>query len=202
MDVKRILVVGEDALCCALGEKMVAAALPGWSLAGPAIDTKGVTKLIPALPRYSEQAKFVQPVLCIADTDGQCVKQWLQKNVPVRSHKNMLVRLAVNEAESWLMADQEGFAQGLQVEKRRLPRSPDDVLDAKAAVLVALSKSRQRYIREEAVSRSNPFRQGSGYNIHLCAFVKSHWSVERARSSSPSLERAVKHLQRVANEYE
>ena len=89
---KRILVVGEDALCCALGEKLVAAALPGWSLAGPAIDTKGVTKLIPALPRYSEQAQFVQPVLCIADTDGQCVKQWLQKNVPARSHKNMLVR--------------------------------------------------------------------------------------------------------------
>ena len=67
---KRILVVGEDALCCALGEKLVAAALPGWSLAGPAIDTKGVTKLIPALPRYSEQAQFVQPVLCIADTVG------------------------------------------------------------------------------------------------------------------------------------
>ena len=27
---KRILVVGEGALCCALGERLMAAGLPGW----------------------------------------------------------------------------------------------------------------------------------------------------------------------------
>ena len=41
----QILVVGEDALCCALGERLVAACLPGWKLAQTSIDTKGVTKL-------------------------------------------------------------------------------------------------------------------------------------------------------------
>ncbi|WP_157982667.1 hypothetical protein [Simplicispira lacusdiani] len=196
----RILVVGEDALCCALGEKLVAAALPGWSMAGPSIDTKGVTKLIPALPRYVEQAQYVQPVLCIADTDGRCVKEWLQMHAPVRSHKNLLLRLAVNEAESWLLADQEGFAAGLHVEKRKLPRLPDEVLDAKSAVLQALAKSKQRQIRDEAVSRTNQARQGPGYNLHLCNFVKSSWSVERAKQSSPSLDRAFRHLQRMKDD--
>lgn len=202
MGVKRILVVGEDALCCALGEQLVSAALPGWTLAGRPIDTKGVTKLIPALPRYAEQAEFVQPVLCIADTDGQCVKEWLRKNTPVHRHKNLLVRLAVSEAESWLLADQEGFAQGLQVEKRKLPRSPDDVLDAKFTVLQMLAKSKQRYIRDEAVSRIDRARQGPGYNIHLSNFVRSSWSAERARLSSPSLERAFRHLQRLGDDSE
>lgn len=198
---KRILVVGEDALCCALGEQLVAAALPEWSLAGPSIDTKGVTKLIPALPRYVEQAQFVQPVLCIADTDGKCVKEWLRKHAPERSHKHLLLRLAVCEAESWLLADHEGFAKGLHVEKRQLPRLPDEMVDAKGVVLRVLAKSKQRYIRDEAVSRTDRARQGPGYNIHLCNFVKSLWSAERAKLMSPSLERAFRHLQRMGHDY-
>ena len=68
----RILVVGEDTLCCALGERLVAACLPDWQLAQPSIDTKGVTKLQPSLPRYLSLARSLHPVLCIADTDGQC----------------------------------------------------------------------------------------------------------------------------------
>ncbi len=192
---KRILVVGEDALCCALGEQLVLAALPGWAVAGRPIDTKGVTKLIPALPRYAEQARFVQPVLCIADTDGHCVKEWLHRNSPANGHQNLLIRLAVTEAESWLLADQEGFAHGLQVEKRRLPRAPDDVLDAKGALLQLLTKSKLRYIRDEAVSPTDRTRQGPGYNLHLSNFVRAFWNAERARESSPSLARAFKHLQ-------
>lgn len=197
MGVKRILVVGEDALCCALGEQLVMAALPGWVMAGQPIDTKGVTKLIPALPRYAEQAQFVQPVLCVADTDGQCVKEWLRRNAPVNRDGNLLIRLAVTEAESWLLADQEGFAHGLQVERRKLPRTPDELLDAKSVLLQILAKSKLRYIRDEAVSATDRTRQGPGYNMHLSNFVRASWNVERARLSSPSLERAFQHLRKL-----
>lgn len=190
----RILVIGEDSLCCALGEQLVASILPDWTLAGPAIDTKGVTKLIAALPRYAEQARFVQPVICIADTDGQCVKQWLEKHSPARLHSHFLLRLAVNEAESWLIADQEGFAGALHVDKKKLPLRPDEVIDAKGLVLQVLAKSKLRPIRDEAVSRTDRTRQGPGYNLHLCNFVKSDWSAERARLASPSLARACAYL--------
>ena len=193
----RILVVGEDALCCVLGEKLVATMLPSWELAGVSIDTKGVTKLIAALPRYVEQARFVQPVLCIADTDGQCVKQWLGRNLPRSGHSDFLLRLAVIEAESWLLADQEGFAGALQVDQRKVPNRPDDVPDAKGCMLRLLARSRLRHIREEAVSRTDRTRQGPGYNLHLCDFVRTAWSAERAKMVSPSLRRACEHLRRM-----
>lgn len=66
----RLLVIGEDLLCCALGERIVEQCLPGWTLASPPINTGGITKLRVALPRYAMQARHVQPVFCLADTDG------------------------------------------------------------------------------------------------------------------------------------
>lgn len=42
--VTRIRVAGEDALCCALGERLVATVLPDWQLSGEPINTGGVTK--------------------------------------------------------------------------------------------------------------------------------------------------------------
>ena len=50
---KQILVVGEDALCCALGLKLVAIAMPGWTVSSAPINTRGVTKLLAALPRVT-----------------------------------------------------------------------------------------------------------------------------------------------------
>lgn len=66
-------VVGEDGLSCALGVRLASDVLRQ-SLAQPPIDTKGVTKLVPALPRYAQLAAR-KPVLCIADTDGKCAKE-------------------------------------------------------------------------------------------------------------------------------
>ena len=68
----RVLVVGEDALCCAFGERLVHTILPDWTLARESINTGGITKLKPNLYRYVEQAHHVQPVVCVADTDGRC----------------------------------------------------------------------------------------------------------------------------------
>jgi hypothetical protein len=41
---KQILVVGEDPLTCALGERLVAELLPEWSVPFSPINTKGITK--------------------------------------------------------------------------------------------------------------------------------------------------------------
>ena len=68
-------------------------------------------------------------------------------------------------------------------------KAPDDVLDAKGALLHLLTKSKLRYIRDEAVSPADRTRQGPGYNLHLSNFVRAFWNAERARESSPSLAR-------------
>lgn len=190
----RMLVVGEDAPCCALGEQLVQTVLPTWRLAGPSINTNGITKLVPSLFRYAEVARHVQPVLCIADTDGGCPSKLLASWRPRNAPDGLVLRLAVNEAESWLLADRQAFAAAFEVPSNRVPRHADDIPDPKSLVLSLVAKSRRRVFRDEMVSRTNPCKPGTGYNLHVCAFVREHWSALRARHASDSLDRALKRL--------
>ena len=194
----RLLVVGEDMLCCALAESIVACTLPTWKLSLPPINKGGVTKLRSALSRYAVQARHVQPVFCLADTDGQCAVEWLQRWRPSRMPASLILRLAVNEAESWVLADRSGFARCMGVPNGKIPAGVDQLVDPKALVLQLVGKSKSRRIRTEMVSASDPMKQGTGYNLHLCQFVRSHWDAERARELSPSLDRAMRSLQALA----
>ena len=192
---KQILIVGEDPLTCALGERLVAELLPGWYMTLSPINTKGITKLVPELPRFVRQAEH-QPVLCIADTDGKCAKVLLSKWLPTALPENFSLRLAVSEAESWLLADSKALANYLEIAEKHVSKAPDEEADPKRHMLTLARKSKKRDIRLEVVSQTDVSKQGSGYNPHLCQFVKAHWSAQRAADNSPSLARAI---HRIAN---
>lgn len=188
---KRMLVVGEDALSVALGERLVAAGLPGWEMPSPAINTGGVTKLVKALPRYIEQSRHVQPVLCVADTDGRCavtlLGEWLPRTVP----GHFMLRLAVSEAESWILADRSALAAYFEISAERIPPRPEELPDPKRKLLDLARRSGQRPVRQEVVSAQDASKPGPGYNLHLRDFVSRHWDARRAAEHSPSLARAL-----------
>lgn len=190
---KHLLVVGEDALCVALGERLVAQVLPEWTVSR-SIDKRGITRLVPDLPRYAEHAQHVQPVLCIADCDGQCAVHLIAKWSPIHAGERFLLRLAVSEAECWLLADAQAFSEGLAVPVNKVPRDPEALPDAKSTVLQLARRSQKRRIREELVSSADPAKPGAGYNVHLCDLVRTRWQALRAAQQSPSLGRAVRHL--------
>lgn len=194
----RILLVGEDQLCLALGRRLVEFVLPRWLVTGE-LDTKGITRLVPRLPDYALQAKHVQPVLCIADTDGACASVLLREWLPHPTVPRFLLRLAVQEAESWALADADAFASALAVPRSKVPRHPEALEDAKGAVLRLARRSKIRRVREEVVSTIDPARPGAGYNLHLCAFVKAHWRAGIAAAQAPSLQRAVARLGTLAS---
>jgi hypothetical protein len=186
----RMFVIGEDGLCCALGTKLVTDVLGG-SLAQPAVDTKGVTNLKRNLARYTQIA-HLYPVLCLADTDGQCAlllrRQWLGGKAPDRFH----LRLAVPEVESWVMADREALANFFRLSEPLIPDRPDELPDAKQALLNLAKRSRYQPVCQEIVTRTgNP---GTGYNVHLRTFVLQYWQPRRAQAHSPSLARAIRRL--------
>ena len=187
----RVLLVGEDTLSCALGERLIATCLPSWQLARPPINTGGVTKLVKALPRYQEQAIHVQPVLCIADTDGHCALELVRTWLPPNSPRRLILRLAVTEAECWLLADRQGFAEFLGVPVAKVPGRPEEETDAKRVVLTLARRSRHRTMRDEIVSPRDRVKPGAGYNLHLASFARGQWSAERAAAASPSLQRAI-----------
>lgn len=186
-----MFVIGEDSLCCALATKLVESVL-GWSLAQPAVDTKGVTNLQKNLSRYTQIARL-HPVLCLADTDGQCAlqlrEQWLPANAPNHFH----LRLAVPEIESWIMADRKALGSFLGIAPSTIPDHPDDLPDAKQTIINLAKRSRQRHIRQELVSGQGS-RRGAGYNTHLRGFVARDWRPYAAEAHSPSLARAIQRL--------
>lgn len=190
----RIFLVGEDQLCLALGQRMVEFALPRWFVTG-SVDKKGITNLLPRLGDYALQAQHVQPVLCIADTDGACAAELVTRWLPPTRTSRLLLRLAVQEAESWALADGEAFAGALHVPRAKVPRDPEALADAKRVVLDLARRSTNRRVREEVASSTNPATPGTGYNLHLCGFVKTHWRAGVASQQSPSLRRAVERLQ-------
>jgi hypothetical protein len=193
---RQMYVIGEDALCCALGERLVTDVL-GWSLAQPAVDTKGVSNLAKGLPRYRNLARL-HPVLCVADSDGRCPVELLARWMPSAT-RDFLLRLAVSESESWLLADHEALSDYFGVPLNKLPARPDDSMDAKRQLLTLASKARQRVIRQEVVSAFDPSKPGSGYKLHMGHFARQRWSPKRAAERSPSLRRAISSLERLGS---
>lgn len=188
----QMFVIGEDAVCCALGMKLVTDVLD-WRIAQPVVDTKGVTKLLPELSRYAGLTR-VHPVLCIADTDGKCALELSREWRPRRTNDAFLLRFAVTEAESWLLADVDALARYFDVPEARIPARPDDVRDAKRAVVDLARRSRRKIIRHEVISTIDASKPGVGYNAHLCVFATQHWRPLEAAQRSPSLQRAVRRL--------
>lgn len=187
-----IYVIGEDVLCCTIGEQLARDIL-GWALAQPAINKKGITNLVKDLPRHIGLAR-VYPVLCVADTDRNCVKDLRRRWLPEHTPERFLLRLAVPMIESWLMADREALADFFGVAVSKVPQNPDEEPNTKWVMLNLAKRSRHRTLREEVVLTFDSSKPGAGYNTHLRNYVTSNWRVHEAVQRSPSLARAVHRL--------
>lgn len=186
-----LTLVGEDALCCELGKKLVSVALPKWTISGHPVDKRGITRLLPELHRYAQCARRVRPVLCIADTDHKCAVEMRDKWLPNDAPPKLLLRLAVPEAESWVLADKEAVAEFFEVPLNSIPRQPEQIVDPTSEVLAIANRSRKRHLRVEMLGNGNRLRAGPGYNQHLTRLVAQTWDVARAERNSRSLARAV-----------
>ncbi|MBQ9578911.1 MAG: hypothetical protein IJR28_05200 [Ottowia sp.] len=193
---RRIFLVGEDALCCALGQRLAAYCLPQWELMPPPYDAGGVTKLQKRLTKYIDFSRQ-QPVLCIADTDGKCAV-YLLRDWKIRPSAQFVLRLAATEAESWVLADRQGFSKAFGVPLNKLPHCPDEEADPKRLIMSLVARSKVRLLREEMLAARDPSRRGLGYTLHLADFVRGQWDIETAAQHSPSLARAVAHVSRLA----
>ena len=100
-------------------------------------------------------------------------------------------------AESWVLADRQGFSQAMKVPLNKLPQCPDEESDPKRLILTLVKKSKVRQFSNEVVSSADPSKPGTGYNLHLGAFVRNQWDARGAAQHSPSLARAVMHLERL-----
>jgi hypothetical protein len=142
------------------------------------------------------QAAKGTPFVVLTNLDEYtCPAELIADWLPVPKHPNLLVRVAVREVESWILADPENFSRFIGVSTITIPRQTDDLVDAKAALVALGRKSRFRLIRDSIVPRrGSTAKQGPGYNGCLGQFVREQWNINAASMNSPSLARTIKRL--------
>ena len=135
------------------------------------------------------------PFLVLADLEAQCAPKQINEWLNIPKHHNLLFRIAVREAESWLLADRSGFASFLNIKKELIPTNPDGINDPKKLLINLAKQSRRRTLRQAIVPISGrTARIGPDYNGQLSYFVSNMWNISEAMENSESLRRTVKAL--------
>lgn len=136
------------------------------------------------------------PILLLTDLDQHpCPPGLIQSWFHAELHQNLICRVAVREVESWLLADQLGFANFLGISPAQMPLRPDQIPHPKQFLVNLARRARIRALRESIVPRNGSTAvQGPDYNGCLGDFVRNHWNCNAAAELSPSLRRARERL--------
>ena len=142
-----------------------------------------------------------QVMLVLTDLDrANCLVEFRDQWLPTAPPQNLLLRVAVREVESWVLADHIAM-RALIGAKGVLPAAPDELADPKQSLL-KLAKSAPKQVRADLLKNiGGNLAQGLGYNARLTAWINSEWSPQRAAERSPSLARARLRLNEVVGAY-
>lgn len=137
------------------------------------------------------------PFLVLTDLDRfECPQALIDDWLNAPKHANLLLRVAVREAEAWLLADAANFAGFLGIRLELVPENIEAIEDPKQTLINLARRSPRRNIREDLCPRPNSTsRVGPNYNGRLASFVSSNWRPELARAKSESLDRAIMRLE-------
>ena len=144
------------------------------------------------VPQFLAASRGI-PHIVLTDLDNNvCASNLLHDWFGNRTEKNLLVRIAVREIESWLLADSDGFAKFARIPVNKVPVNPDRLDDPKQFLINLFRKSKSKRLAQEIIPEQGSTASiGPGYNYHLSEFVNSAWSLERAVIQSDSLRKAV-----------
>jgi hypothetical protein len=147
-------------------------------------------------------ASNVIPHIVMTDLDTyscppDLLKDWCVGVLPAR----MLMRIAVREVESWLLADRSGIANLIKVPVVKIPSLPDELPDPKQVLLNLARHSRsRRFVSEFVPATGSKAKHGPAYNQHLSRFAAQDWDSSRAALASPSLQRSMRRIKEFAQQ--
>lgn len=142
---------------------------------------------------FNKAAKIL-PFIILADLDEtECAPVKKQNWIPFEQHPNLFFHIAINEGESWLLADHDSISSYLGVSLAILKRDARDantINDPKQYLLNLAKKSRRKIIQEGIVPKRYS-KVGPLYNTIMSDFVQNYWNIQKARSHSESLDRFI-----------
>ena len=192
----------EDRLLAALGERLLREFGQKYCMRGDPKIMHGKHNIDRGVPVWNASAgEGVVLFLVLRDLDSPA---GADENCPAKEsdrlcqnrHPNLMLRFAVFEAESWLLADADKLASFLELGSLYVPNPVDEIANPK---IFLLSQIRQRSNNPDISSGMLPqtrgtAKTGSVYNDTLAEFVANKWSPNRAAKKSESLRRALYRL--------
>ena len=185
--------VVEDNLQFGLLRKIIREVRPDMEFGEP-IGRRGNDYIKQNLRSYNEASRHL-PFLILTDLDQDaCPIALIKKWITFDKHPNLLFRIAVREAEAWLLADRGNLAKFLSVAVSRISLHPETIDDPKQYLIGLARRSRRREIREDIVPIGTA-KAGPAYNLQLAQFIDKFWNWEVAQQNSESLSRLIRCLQ-------
>ncbi len=194
-----INIVVEDDLSAAFARRLVCEASNDLCVAYrfPALSrthaSPGSGYIMSNIKRFNEAARH-QPFLVLLDLDDRsCAPDLIGALLPSGINSKLLLRVAVREVESWLMADREAFARLLGISSSLVPNNTDCIHDPKKTLFSLVRRSRSRKLKEGILPKDTA-SIGPLYNHMLIAFLNDHWRSENAALNSRCLSKAIRSL--------
>ncbi len=168
---------------------------------------KGNSYLQQKAQSFNKGARKECSIFMLTDLDSpqDCPPGLIQSWIRGPLNPYFLIRVAVMEVESWVMADRVGFANFLSIPIHRIPSPTVDILNPKEFLVSLARKSQKKRVRQALVpGPGTNLSVGPQYNEYLSDFIQDHWNLERAATVSPSLKRTIDRLtqEMVTNEQE
>jgi len=191
-----IVLAVEDELLGTLGEKILNQARPDLQVANTYL-CSGSGKLRSRLAAFNNACQAM-PHLVLTDLDKEvCAPEMIAKwTQGLHINQGLYLRIAVREAEAWVLADRIAFAGFLNIAVNRVHPYPEQLDDPKAE-LIRLAMSSPRAALRRALTPIGKAKQGPEHNDVLIAFLNEKWDFGRAAANAPSLARAGASLARV-----
>lgn len=130
------------------------------------------------------------PRIVLVDLDRKfpCAPSLVSTWLPHRSPQ-MVLRVAVQSIEAWLLADRERFAAFFGVPASSVPERPEDLPNPKQEAVGLARRSRRTEVCMDMLPRPGSGRRvGPAYTSRLIEFVQNVWRPEVAAQRSPSLK--------------
>lgn len=168
--------------------------------AGPVYGKGGKPLLDARIASWNRSAiRLPWLVLRDLDHDADCAPALIAKLLG-RSAPQMCFRVAVREAEAWLLGDRERAARWLAVARDLIPRDPEQDDDPKRTSVDLARRSRSADVRRDMVPPpGSTAAVGRGYLAQIQLFAQAPWRPEVAAKRCPSLQRCLHALRRLAS---
>lgn len=204
-----VFIVGEDPVTRAIIYRLVKDYAPG-------------IRIIQSLPARGGEIKskivsfnhlaLSYPIILLSDLDTEpcppIAKTNLLKGV-TEVAPDFIINIAVDEAEAWLFADREGFANFFGVPIESVPKSVLKKLQGiKPRIEMEVPIKSSYYLTHNLIGlssndtlknqiSSSSSCKGKEYNSALLPFISSFWNPEEARKNAYSLDRMIQRIERL-----